>query len=468
MRLSCLAGLSLIALALPACGSPRDGAPSAPTTSIGTIANASYHARRTFGTGLYDATANKTFVTYNGANMDLYVKAFNHASGSWEASKLVAAWGDSSQGAYHDYGTMVLMPDGKLAIFVADLGGDKTYVLKAPAAHSVAGAWTKRQIVTASGDNNGYPIPVVVGTTVHLFFSLKPAGISSSLPYRIIRLVRSTDSGATWSTAQTVIDSKGWLDGATTRGHDQPYVFGMHATGGRIYLSWVMAGGGSSGINYESKNLYLAYHDTATGKMRSAAGTDLGATVDCASSTSCPEFKTNTLVYTSSPGSGDYFRTHPIQNSAIGVTATSPATPVVAFGEERKDGTRGIRLSKFVGGAWSTTSLDTTTSRFMDMARTGTSAFELLYTDQGFRTLVSKTHTLSGTTTQPNPNLTIPHGSPGCGTPNGTTCNKSDRVFYVNFIENRQRVKAVGGAIHYNTRQSDYTADWPVFAIDQR
>lgn len=152
--------------------------------SISNIAsNASYHSVRTFGSGLYDSAANKTFITYSGPEMDVYVKAFNHSTNSWESGVKVYDWNDSSTWAYHNYSTMVLMPDGKLALFVFDHTAS-AYMIKAPNTHSISGTWNRMQIST---DKNAYPMPVVSGNTVYLFYSKND---DVSYPYRTYRYIK--------------------------------------------------------------------------------------------------------------------------------------------------------------------------------------------------------------------------------------------------------------------------------------
>jgi hypothetical protein len=96
----------------------------------------------------------------------------------------------------------------------------------APAPRSITGTWTARTIST---DRNTYPEPVVTGNTIHLFYS---HNTDLSHPYRTYKMIKSTDSGRTWSAPRTIIDS-----GRTADRYAEVYAFGVTQRNGRVYLT---------------------------------------------------------------------------------------------------------------------------------------------------------------------------------------------------------------------------------------
>ncbi|MBB3111524.1 hypothetical protein FHS18_003592 [Paenibacillus phyllosphaerae] len=408
--------------------------------SISTIeSNASYHARRSFGTGLYDSTANKTFVTYSGPQMDVYVKAYNHATASWEPAVKVYDWDDSSTYAYHDYPTMVLLPDGKLGIFINN-HATAAYLIKAPNTHSISGTWVRTQI---SSDLNAYPMPVISGSTIYYFYSKNN---DQSYPYRTYRYIKSTDSGATWSSPLTVIDTQ-----KTNGQFDEVYAYGVAEKNGKIYITWSMSGG-SGGHDHSSRHLYLAYLNTTDGAMYNVAGTTAGNVINTSDLASCLVTEAQPLTTSSV-----YNDRHPISNSAPSVAGDG--TVVVGFGQQNTDGsgTKTIKLASFLNGAWSFQTVDTAASGFMDLVKSGSGAqqFDILYSASQATVLVSKQTTNLGSSWTNLYTFNVPFSS------------NADTMVYANFIENRQTVRVVGGTINTSERQTDYTGKWNLFAVHQ-
>lgn len=405
--------------------------------SISTIAsNTTYHALRSFGSAIYDSAANRTFVTYSGPEMDVYVRAYNHTSNSWETAAKVYDWNDSSTYAYHDYPTMVLLPDGKLGIFIVD-HTTAAYLIKAPNTHSLAGTWTRTKI---SDDKNAYPMPIVSGNTVYLFYSKND---DVSYPYRTYRYIKSTNSGATWSSPVTVIDS-----GKTADRFNEVYAFGVVEKGGKIYITWRMSGGGG-GHNHASRNLYLAYLNTANGAMYNAGGTSMGNVVNTSDLSSC-------LVVSAAPDttSTNPHERHPISNPVPALTSDNKV--VVGFGQY-VNGNRTIKLASYDSGTWTVQTADSSASSFMDLAKsgTGTNEFEIMYLAQGGNSVISKRTTNLGSSWTTLYNLSVPYAS------------NADTTIYVNYVENRSTIHAIGATINNAERQTDYTGKWNVFAIRQ-
>jgi hypothetical protein len=262
-----------------------------------------------------------------------------------------------------------------------------------------------------------------------------------SYPYRTYRYIKSSDSGQTWSSPQTIIDS-----GKTADKFNEVYAFGVYPKAGKIYMTWTMAGG-PGGHNSESRNLYLAYLDTSDSTMRNAYGDNMGNKVNFGADLD------SSLVAMSLPSTTntDIWSNRPIQNSQPSVD--DDGTIYVGYGDESTSGPA-IKLAKFANGAWSVSTVDLTTSRFMDMVKTGSHRFEVLYTSQDSSTIIGKQTNDGGGTWLPKYSYSTPFGS-----------TNADRAFYINFIQNRSTISAVGATINFAQRQVDYTGKWTIFEL---
>lgn len=430
--MSRLHGLLAALLCLPGVAAPL---PAVAETYNIIATNGSFQSRRSFGGGLYDAVTNRTFVVWNGPGMDLYARTYDHNSGAWGSALKIADWDDSSTYAYHDYTTLVLMPDGRLAVFICD-HTKAAYMIKAPNERSIGGTWTKTRIST---DLNTYPMPVVHGSTVYFFYSRND---DLSWPYRQYRMIRTTNNGTSWTSPVVVIDT-----GKTSDRMNEVYASGVFETGGRIYISFTLAGGG--GHNERSQNLYLTYYDTANGQMHSPQGESLGTTVYGATEIG------KTLVRTSLPPStGTYDELHPIFYSQP--MTDSSGTMFIGFGETIKGTGKYIRYGKLVNGSWTFGTIASGTAEFLDMVRTGTNHFEFLYTDDASTRIINRRLNDGGASQTTLYDLPVSYGS--------TNANK---VVNANFITNRSTIRAVGTTINDTEETSDYSGKWPIFTIQQ-
>ncbi|MGW2548310.1 BNR-4 repeat-containing protein, partial [Kitasatospora sp. NPDC001574] len=403
---------------------------AAPTFDvIGT--DATFQCRRAFGGGLYDAASNKTYITYNGPRMDIYVRAYDHATAAWEAPVLVKAQNRTGTFDYHNYSTLVMLPNGHLAVFF-DKHSSAAYMATAPDTHSAAGTWTTTRI---NADLNDYPMPVVVGDKLYFFYSRND---EQSHPYRSYKVMSSSDSGVTWSAPSTVIDT-----GKTTDRFNEVYAFGVAAVGSRIYISYSLWGG-PQGHARQGRNLYVSAYDTTTGRMSNAAGQDAGATVNNAD---LPAH----LVRAAAPAaSGDIYDTHPIQYSQV--WATDSGKLYVGFGEAVNGG-RNIRWGRLNGSDWEFGTVKSGTAQFFDMVKTGDDDFEFLFANED-STVLSSVALRDGSTLSPLFDLPVDKA--------GTN---ADHIDHANYIENRKSVSVMGTMVNAATRSSDYSGRWPVFTV---
>lgn len=447
---------SLAALSLAVCLFLTGGVSAASTASAGAptpklstsrvATNSDFHARRTFGTGFVDGTAKKTVVTWNGPGMRFDVRTFEHATQRWNAAVTVApAFGEVDWNVFHDYGTIVHLPDGRYGIFAADHARNLR-LIKAPRPNTIAGTWSNTQI---SKDWNMYPMPVVAGSTVYVFYSRYMQSATGT--YRTYRYIKSTYNRTTsawsgWSTPATVIDT-----GETSDQFNEVYAYGMHldATKGRIYLSWSMAGG-LGGHNAQSRHLYVAYLNVSDGNMYTVGGSARGRSIDAAELSSVKAFHSSPAPTTET----DYGKTHPVQNSAISTAGDGSVR--VAFGDRNSNTSR---VARYVNGAWSTVTVDTNAHNFLDLRRSG-STLQALYTRTGSANTVYLAESTDNGATWPTKRTAVVDFTPvpGYTAPNAIT--------YANFIENAgaSSIMAVGAAINWAQRKNHNT-HWPVFSL---
>lgn len=392
--------------------------------------NETYGCRRTFGGGLYDSTANKTWVCWSGPQMDIYVREYNHATNSWGTAVKVADVNTSGSNSYHNYPVMEILPDGKLAIFYA-IHSNNLHMVKAPNVRSISGTWTNTVI---SNNANCYPMPIVNGSEIYVFYSRSD---DLSWPYRSYRYIKSTDNGSTWTSPVTVIDS-----GETADKFNEVYAFGICKNSTKLHITWTMAGG-PGGHNDKSRNLYHAYFNTTDSKMYNAANTDLGTCIDNAELSSC-------IAYSAEPSSS-YKK--PIQYSQPLVQDDSK----IVIGFQHTDSSTGQTNQKFVkysSGSWTAYTVATNTERFLDITKVGSDDFRFAYMSANKYTLYIEKTVDGGATWTSDLSLGVPYD------------NNADTINSGNFITNGQsNIQMICTTYDYETRDTDYSGVWPVFTI---
>ncbi|MFD9739484.1 BNR-4 repeat-containing protein [Umezawaea sp. NPDC059074] len=424
--------LAAVALSAATTSAPpiAAAAPVQAAATLDTVTNAYvYGCLRTNGAALYDATVGKTFVAYSSTNHDIYLKAYDHASNSWSAGVRVAALNLTHDNAYHDYPVLKQLPDGRLTVFRAQ-HTVSAHMYTAPTAHSISGTWTARQIST---DRNGYLEPIFLGGTIYLFYS---QNTDIAYPYRTYRLITSSDSGLTWSAPRTLIDS-----GRTADKYAEVYAFGVTQRDSRVYLTWSMHGG-PKGHNGGGKNIYVAYFETADYTLRTVGGTSLGTSITGAE-------LAQTSVVTTSPTDLPAGKDLPEENPVA--WRLTDGSVVLGYGVGTST-SRKIVLARYAGGAWTSTTLDSTTSLFKDIVASGDSV-EVVYATADQKRLVAKRWTpATGAVTTPF-DVVIPYN------------NGADTVFYADFVENRNGISVIASTINQASRKTEHTGRWPVFAI---
>ncbi|MEK3885341.1 BNR-4 repeat-containing protein [Paenibacillus sp. PL2-23] len=383
-------------------------AQAAGLTKIAT--NHSFGSPRAMGNGLYDPVSNKTYVAWNGPDMDIYIRAYNHATQGWEAALKVKDNSYTGKWDYHNYPVLIIAPNGKLQIYYAQ-HTTKAFVVTAPNPNSIAGTWTTQTIST---DQNGYPMPVVAGNDIYVFYSKND---EVSYPYRTFRYIKSTNNGGTWSSPVTVIDS-GKQD---PNRFDEVYANEVKydKDRNRILMSWKMSGG-PHGHDKQSKDLHFAYLDIATNTMRSIGGSSLGGVVNYS------EF-TQTRVFSSTPGDngGSYADTHNVYGGTFDWIGNG--NPVIAFGyyNIKGDGSKKSYFYSWNGTGWTISTISTTNAALSDLERMGTlwDDFRVIIGDSGNPAIKHIYKTTNASSFSIEDSFTMPLD------------NSANRANYTDFIE---------------------------------
>jgi hypothetical protein len=463
---------------------PGNAIPQALTVSTGRIAsNAVYQVRKESGGSAYDPETNHTYITWNGPDMDIYVRAYHNGTATWSSPKLAKAWTHYAGGArwaYHNYSTMVLGPDGKLHIFQAD-HARALYEIVAPTAHSLTGNWIETRI---SSDRTAYPSVNVVGHSIYVFYVHDYSATPDT--YRTLRFIRKTWSGtnwSAWSAPRTVIDTRRKM--GTERGegdlYDEVYQQSVSLFDDKLWITFNLAGGAEScpsnsdGHNCGAKDLYLVGLDvrnpSAPGNLYSVGGSNLGSTVTCVQLGDCPEFLrigTGARVesFPADPQSSEWGLSHPVAFSMAGWLGTTN-TYVIAYDLGREDGDHAIRLARFSNGTWKHMTVDQGKGlNLRDIAVRQGNAVELAYLTGAPVTLRARQILPSGgwpgTVTQVHADLRVPMN----GTP------KPDRVSFLQIAEgpaiSGRALRMLGATFNFAARQTDYSGDWNVFGLYAR
>ncbi len=261
-----VAALVLLAAAVPA-------ASDQPLGLKQIASNGTYGCRRPFGAGVHVEATQTSAVCWNGEGMSVYARQFDHRGGRWGPARRIWKNNWTTKWDYHNYPTMVLAPDGHLLIFFFQ-HSQRAYMLRSPRPGTIEGTW-KRTALPVS--RPAYPMPIVYGKTIYLFYS-RSDNIAQA--YRTYRYIKSTDNGRSWSEVRMAIDSQQKVPGR----FDEVYALDYHVQlpaqdrAGRIHLTWEMHGG--PGHNIGSRNNHLVYFLPESDTFQAVDGTDLGAWVD--------------------------------------------------------------------------------------------------------------------------------------------------------------------------------------------
>ena len=226
--------------------------------------------------GFYDAGANKTFVTWMGANSTAVVKELDNATGKWSADKVV---GTSLVVDKHNYPGMLRGADGRIHIFYGCHNSTLRQAVS-PLPLSIDGKWEDGPVAIA--ERASYPAPIVTTDgTLYVFYrdTRLTNKYADDRPYQ---MVKSTDGGKTW-TRHMVVDpfprtTDNMCEVYNGKVTYQPATAGQPA---RIHLAWTIAGekaGRHAHATY-GRNLYYAWLNPANDHLYNIEGRDLGTTI---------------------------------------------------------------------------------------------------------------------------------------------------------------------------------------------
>ncbi|MFC1600944.1 BNR-4 repeat-containing protein [Candidatus Sumerlaeota bacterium] len=405
--------------------------------SISTLANAeltkhatngSYGCRRSFGHGVYNAAANRTVICWNGENMSIYVREFDHSTQRW--SKAVKAHSLNYRGTwdYHNYPCIALAPDGHYLIFYFK-HSSTSYMVKSPGPNKITGSWSHK---TLSNDKCAYPMPIVVDDTVYLFYSSTVAHW-----HRPYRMTKSTDNGEIWSKPVTLIDS----------GHKEPekydevYAHGFSVDGGgkdgsaRILLGWEMASG-PRGHNKGGYGNFFAYFNCKDQNMYTAGDKNLGSTVGL------EEMFSDCIINSAkSPDSRLFgYTTFPqvLSDGSIGVLYSLKGKAYIA---------------NWKHDSWKTTEINVG-GGIDDYQRTASGTYALL---SGRNTGITVWESRDGVTDWKKKSVTELPAEEGS--------DSSAKGFIEGFHE---EVQWMASTFNRDNRRKDYSGKWPVFTFGEK
>jgi len=281
----------VVAVLLTACQSAAPGAPGSPkgdpAVFIQKLAEDSgiQTDRRRLSPGYYDATVNKTFLSWMGENASVVIASYDHATKLWSKPRKIA---DSPFADKHNYPHLVQGADGH-ALIVFGCHNSVLMFARSAAPHSVEGDWKVSQV--AQAEKASYPMPIVLknGNLVVFYretmqdIAEQPKNDRWPTDYRPLRYIVSKDSGITWSAAKTILDNYPRTDNLCEMYLGE--VTYQPAAGNRperILITWALAGGGPTehAHNVILHGVYFAAFDPSSGNLFGPAGNNLGDLVD--------------------------------------------------------------------------------------------------------------------------------------------------------------------------------------------
>jgi hypothetical protein len=346
--------------------------------------------RRPVPVGLYDASVNKTWVTWMGSasNSPAIIKEYDHATGTWSANKVIG----TSFSDKHNYPAILKGADNRLYVFHG-CHNSPLKMTRSPNPLSISGTWTDRSISQAPGAS--YPAPVITSTgTIYVGhrWTRQNNGHSDDRPYAF---AKSTDNGATW-TRLVVVDPYPRSDNLTEIYNGQVTYEPAHdGQKAKIHLAWTIAGGGPGNHAHATygRNAYYAYLDPTNDRMYSVTGVDLGTTItNSEMEASCK------VVDTGCSTCG--------HQASLQVSAhyMDSGLPLVVYGHS----TNGLTASRWTGSSWSHRVITSATGEPRDIFKFGPQSFKAFRASgnacQYFRsTDGGATWTSEGSVTAPHP-----------------------------------------------------------------
>jgi hypothetical protein len=345
---------------------------------------------RETGFGLYNSTANKTWVTWSGEDMNAYVREYDHTLNTWNPVQVVGKipnttffqynWSEQKND-YHNYPKITQMANDKL-LLVYSAHNSKLFKSISPAENSSKG-WNSDHYEEIKSD--GQPIhatyPLVYSSddgTVYIFYRYSTGAPTD---YRPLEMLKSTDNGRTFASSVRVIDTHAQmadnLDEVYNDGFRHEPAHGNISE--RYLVGWTMAGGGLvNKHNIYHKNSYFAYFYPGSDTWATVSGRNLGDCIDENEIASCVVFD-----------SGDIDSDNPMPiDYSFTATYLDDGRPLFFYNYTDKT-TSYIKSALWTGEKWQIVNMDTGRG-LMDIEKIGPEEF-LAYRKSGNTILVYKT-----------------------------------------------------------------------------
>lgn len=430
--------VTALSAALALCFAPQAIAQSTTTITDSGV----YDVHRVFGSGLYDSTAGQTFVTFAGPEMDVYVRAYTHSTGTWGSNIRIRNNSYTTASAYHNYPVMVRAPNGRIVVFYFNHNSN-LYQLTSPNPNSIAGTWSFKEIGPVDA-TPGYPTPIVAGSNMYLFYRQTIGNI-----YRPLYYIKSADSGATWSAPRVAIDTQD----LQSDNLDEVYPDDIGYDNGLVRITWHLAGG--PGHNVQTKNVYFTYFNPSNDTFVSVNNTPLGSSIDA--SDFALQTSNRILVREALPSTGiaqpipGRLPSRPIRNQSN--------RPLVGYNFVDASGLAGYTAA-WNGTSWVNRRLQENgvpiPGTLGDFQPTTGDAIRVLLIDQTNYVLRLK-QTVDGGATWTSV-WTLPVAA--------NMINGADRIGYTNALASaEQPVDFLVATFNFAQRQQDYTGTWRIFTV---
>jgi hypothetical protein len=211
-----------------------------------------------------------TYVTWQGANLGIYVASYTYSTGTWSAPVFVAP----NPLTNDDHGAPAITVDnnGYIHIMYGAHNSAQKYV-KSTNPGDIS-AWTAMPDPVSATRGATYP-QLLKDSSGYLHLIYRSARVGDPTYNDFVEdIVTSTDGGATWSAPQDVINIH------SGSGDQAVYLLGggaeYESATNRIHLTWVRYNA-TSGYR---ENLYYAYLNLNDNKMYSISGVNLGSTIN--------------------------------------------------------------------------------------------------------------------------------------------------------------------------------------------
>jgi hypothetical protein len=375
-------------------GTPPDGGAVDPSGSETYVATALSKGtgqrtdRRPMPVGFYDATVNKTFVSWMGPGSDALVREYDHATGTWSADKIA---GNSPFADSHNYPAMIRGRDDRLYVFYG-CHNSPLRMAVSPNPLSIEGTWRDGNVSIAP--DASYPAPIITSDgTIYVFIRLTRAknGHSDDRP---LAFIKSTDNGQTW-TRRTILDPYPRADNLTEIYNGKiSYQPAKGDQKAKIHLAWTLAGGGPGQHQHDvyTRNIYYAYLDPTNDNLYDVNGKDLGPSIDNAEGeASCKALDTGCSNCAHQTG------------YQISVTYEDDGRPLMLFGHYMN----GLTAVRREGTAWVARVVTPALGEPRDINRIGPGAFQA-FRSAGSTCVVHRT-TDGGNTWRMETTIAAPH-----------------------------------------------------------